>query len=174
MPLHNADIAAIFAEIADLLEIQGANPFRVRAYRNAARSVESGLQVDLRVVPEESFGAALHYFTGSKAHNIAVQRLGQQRGLKINEYGVFSGDKRIAGETEESVFGAVGLPWIPPELREDQGEIEAAQAGRLPKLIELANLRFGIGQARRGWLEKGDVLNTRTLAQLRPLLERTV
>lgn len=103
--------------------------------------LRSGLQVDLRVVPTESFGAALQYFTGSKTHNIAVRRLGQQRGLKINEYGVFKGDKRIGGETEESVYGAVELPYIAPELRENRGEIEAAQENRLPKLIELKDLK---------------------------------
>ncbi|MGD2064067.1 MAG: helix-hairpin-helix domain-containing protein, partial [Nitrospirota bacterium] len=88
-----------------------------------------GLQVDLRVVKEESFGAALHYFTGAKSHNIAIRRLGQQRGLKINEYGVFQGDRLIAGSTEASVFQAVGLPFIPPELRENRGEIDAARDG---------------------------------------------
>jgi len=101
----------------------------------------SGLQVDLRVVGKESFGAALHYFTGSKAHNIAIRSRGVERGLKINEYGVFRGGKRIAGESEESVFRAVGLPYIPPELRENRGEIEAAEKGRLPKLVELADLK---------------------------------
>lgn len=103
--------------------------------------LKSGLQVDLRLVPAESYGAALYYFTGSKAHNIAVRRLAQARGLKLNEYGVFRGDLRVAGETEESVFAAVGLPFIAPELREDRGEIEAARAGRLPDLITLADLR---------------------------------
>jgi DNA polymerase (family 10) len=103
--------------------------------------LRSGLQVDLRVVAEESYGAALHYFTGSKAHNIAIRRLGQDRGLKINEYGVFRDNTRIAGETEESVYRAVDLPYIPPELREDRGEIEAAARGMLPQLVELADLR---------------------------------
>ncbi|MBI4191264.1 MAG: DNA polymerase/3'-5' exonuclease PolX [Betaproteobacteria bacterium] len=103
--------------------------------------LKSGLQVDLRLVPAESYGAALHYFTGSKAHNIAVRRLAQARGLKLNEYGVFRGERRVAGETEESVFAAVGLPLIAPELREDRGEIEAARAGRLPQLVTLADLR---------------------------------
>jgi DNA polymerase (family 10) len=103
--------------------------------------LHSGLQVDLRLVPAESYGAALHYFTGSKSHNIAVRRLAQARGLKLNEYGVFQGEKRIAGDTEESVFAAVGLPFIAPELREDRGEIEAARAGRLPQLIALSDLR---------------------------------
>ncbi|HYE34646.1 DNA polymerase/3'-5' exonuclease PolX [Methylocaldum sp.] len=100
-----------------------------------------GLQVDFRVVPEESYGAALHYFTGSKAHSIAIRRLGQELGLKINEYGVFRGEERVAGDTEESVFQAVGLPFIPAELREDRGEIEAARAGLLPKLVELSDLK---------------------------------
>jgi DNA polymerase (family 10) len=103
--------------------------------------LKSGLQVDLRVVPPESYGAALHYFTGSKAHNIATRRLAQARGLKLNEYGVFKGAKRVAGDTEASVFEAVGLPWIPPELREDRGEIEAARRGELPRLVERVNLR---------------------------------
>lgn len=103
--------------------------------------LKSGIQVDVRVVPEESYGAALLYFTGSKAHNIAIRRLGQERGLKINEYGVFRSRDRIAGETEASVYRSVGLPFIPPELREDRGEIEAARANRLPDLVELADLR---------------------------------
>jgi DNA polymerase (family 10) len=100
-----------------------------------------GLQVDLRVVNQESYGAALQYFTGGKAHNIRLRHLAQQRGLKINEYGVFKGDDRVAGGTEESVYKAVGLPWIPPELRENRGEIEAAQQGRLPTLITLSDIR---------------------------------
>jgi DNA polymerase (family 10) len=103
--------------------------------------LRSGLQVDLRVVPGKSYGAALHYFTGNKAHNIAIRRLGQKRGLKINEYGVFRGKKRIAGDTEESVFASVDLPYIPPEMRENRGEIEAARKGELPVLVEAGDLR---------------------------------
>jgi DNA polymerase (family X) len=103
--------------------------------------LRSNLQVDLRVVPEASYGAALYYLTGSKAHSIAVRKLGQERGLKINEYGVFRGERRVAGATEASVFASVGLPFIPPELREDRGEIAAAAAGRLPRLVEIGDLR---------------------------------
>ena len=103
--------------------------------------LRSGTQVDLRLVPRESYGAALHYFTGSKAHNIAVRRMGVERGLKINEYGVFRGEDRVAGRREEEVYRSVDLPYIEPELREDQGEIEAAQAGRLPRLIEVQDIR---------------------------------
>ncbi|MFW5955020.1 MAG: PHP domain-containing protein, partial [Guyparkeria sp.] len=103
--------------------------------------LRSGLQVDLRVVPAVGAGAALHYFTGSKAHNIAVRRRGVERGLKINEYGVYRDEKRIAGRTEDEVFEAVGLPFVAPELREDRGEIEAAEARRLPDLVSLADIR---------------------------------
>lgn len=103
--------------------------------------LQCGMQADLRVVTEKSYGAALHYFTGSKSHNIAIRRMAQQRGLKINEYGVYRGKKRIAGENEASVYRAVGLSYIPPELRENRGEIKLAQAGRLPKLVERNDLR---------------------------------
>ena len=103
--------------------------------------LRTGLQVDLRVVKPQSFGAALYYFTGSKAHNIAVRKRAQGMGLKINEYGVYKGDRQVAGETEESMFKAVRLPWIEPELRENNGEIEAALKHKLPKLIELKDLQ---------------------------------
>ncbi len=93
----------------------------------ASAMLKCGLQVDLRIVPKQSFGAALHYFTGSKAHNIAVRRLAQARGLKVNEYGVFRGKRRIAGETEASVYAAVGLAYIEPGQRENEGEFEAAR-----------------------------------------------
>lgn len=100
-----------------------------------------GLQVDLRVVETQSYGAALYYFTGSKAHNIALRQRARQRGLKINEYGVFRDNDLVAGTTEESVLASVDLPWIPPELRENNGEIEAAQSQSLPTLITLENLK---------------------------------
>jgi DNA polymerase (family 10) len=109
-----------------------------------------GLQVDLRCVPEESFGAAMVYFTGSKAHNVAIRRMAQLRGLKMNEYGVFRDDTRIAGETEESVYATIGLPWIAPELRENRGEVEAALAGTLPNLVELSALRGDLNVRSKG------------------------
>ncbi len=102
-------------------------------------------QVDLRIVAEESFGAALHYFTGSKEHNIKIRELGIRKGLKINEYGIFKKgkkqEKRIGGEQEKDVFDAVGLPFIPIELREDRGEIEAGLKNQLPKLIEEKDIK---------------------------------
>ncbi|MGD8631502.1 MAG: DNA polymerase/3'-5' exonuclease PolX [Gammaproteobacteria bacterium] len=107
----------------------------------ATVKLQSGLQVDLRVVAAESYGAALYYFTGSRAHNIAVRRIAQRHGLKLNEYGVFRGRRRIAGRSEKEIFAAIGLPYIAPELRENRGEIEAAHAGLLPVLVELKDLR---------------------------------
>ncbi len=103
--------------------------------------LRSGLQVDLRVIPVVSLGAALVYFTGSKAHNIALRTLAQEKGLKINEYGVFRGDTPIAGTTEESVYQALGLSFIPPELREDRGEIQRAAQGPLPPLVRVEDLK---------------------------------
>ncbi|MCB1102169.1 MAG: PHP domain-containing protein, partial [Kiritimatiellae bacterium] len=100
-----------------------------------------GLQVDLRLVPPESFGAALQYFTGSQAHNIATRRRAQLAGLKQNEYGIFRAEEQIAGATEDEVYQALQLPWIPPELREDRGELALAEQGRLPNLISPADIR---------------------------------
>ena len=103
--------------------------------------LNNGLQVDLRVVPKVNYGAALYYFTGSKAHNIATRRIARKRSWKINEYGLYEGDKRIAGETEVSLFKQLGLAYIEPELRENRGEIEAAREDSLPKLVKLGDLR---------------------------------
>jgi DNA polymerase (family 10) len=120
-------------EIVEKVLARGETKQRVR--------LVSGLEVDLRVVPEESYGAALQYFTGSKEHNIVLRRRAQDRGLKLNEYGVFRGEKYVAGRTEEEVYATVDLPWIPPELRENRGEIELAEKGQLPKLVELEDIQ---------------------------------
>jgi DNA polymerase (family 10) len=103
--------------------------------------LSSGTQVDLRFLKPQAFGAGLYYFTGSKAHNVATRTLAKQKGLKINEYGVYRGKKRVAGKTEEEIFKVLGLSYIPPELREDRGEIAAAKAGKLPRLVELKDIR---------------------------------
>jgi DNA polymerase (family X) len=103
--------------------------------------LKSGLELDLRVVPKESFGAALQYFTGSKEHNVAVRKRAVELGLKVNEYGVFRGEDRVAGATEEEVYQALGLAYIPPELRENRGELEAAAKGSLPKLVTIGDIR---------------------------------
>lgn len=104
--------------------------------------LQSGIDVDLRVIADESFGAALHYFTGSKEHNVRIRDLAKRKGLKVSEYGVFKGKRMIAGKTEEEVFGAIGLPFIEPELRKNDGEVEyALKHKKFPKLIELKDIR---------------------------------
>lgn len=125
-----------FVSLPFVMEVLGMGPTK------SSILTKDAFQVDLRVVPEESFGAALQYFTGSKNHNIHLRQIALKMGLKVSEYGVFKEDnEKIAGYTEEEVYNALGLPWIPPELREDRGEIEAAFEGKLPKLIELGDIK---------------------------------
>jgi DNA polymerase (family 10) len=114
--------------------------------------LRNGMDADLRIVPEQSFGAALLYFTGSKAHNIAVRRIAQERDLKLSEYGLFRGKRMIAGRTEEEVYAALNLPWIPAELREDAGEVDAARQGKLPHLMEAKDLRGDL-QTQTKWTD---------------------
>ena len=137
-----------FDEVADVV---------ARGPTRAAVVLANGLAVDLRVVPAAGFGAALHYFTGNKSHNIHMRRLAQREGLKLNEYGLFRGKRRIGGRTEEEVFAAVGLPWIPPELREDRGEIDAAREGRLPTLVTRADLKGDL-HVHTDWSDGGAAL----------------
>jgi DNA polymerase (family X) len=128
--------AAAFVALADVAEVlaHGESKASVR--------LSSGLQVDLRIVPEESFGAALQYFTGSKSHNIALRKLAVAKGWKLNEYGLYdSAERVIAGADEQGIYRALGLALIPPELREDAGEFDLASADKLPRLVELADLR---------------------------------
>jgi DNA polymerase (family 10) len=130
-----------FKASPDLREIVASGETKTTAM------LESGRQVDLRVVPPESYGAALVYFTGSKEHNITIRERARRMGLTVNEYAVselLEDDQegnRVAGATEKEVYAALGLPWIPPELREDRGEVEAAEAGELPVLVELGDIR---------------------------------
>lgn len=107
----------------------------------SVRYCSEQIQVDLRVVPIDSFGAAQQYFTGSQAHNIMIRGIAKKLGLKVNEYGVFRNEEKIAGASEQEVYAAVGLPWIPPEMREDHGEIELAMQGQLPVLVELRDIQ---------------------------------
>ncbi|MBI5118611.1 DNA polymerase/3'-5' exonuclease PolX [Candidatus Poribacteria bacterium] len=103
--------------------------------------VEGNKQIDLRVIEENSFGAALQYFTGSKAHNIKLRDIARGMGLKVNEYGVFRGDEKVGGREEEEIYAAVGLIWMPPEIREDRGEIEAAMKNALPELVTVGQIK---------------------------------
>ncbi len=127
--------------MARMAEFEGVGEVLARGETKMTLRLMSGLQVDVRVIDPSCYGAALVYFTGSKQHNIELRTLGLDRGLKINEYGVFRGKRRVAGRTEEDVYRSVGLDWIPPELREASGELELARQGKLPTLIELSDIR---------------------------------
>jgi DNA polymerase (family 10) len=130
-----SDVMARFAAYDDVAEVLLSGKTKTSVV------LRSGIQVDLRVVGAESFGAALHYFTGSKEHNILLRRRAQQEELKLSEYGVFRGEEAIAGDTEEAVYKVLSLPWIPPALREDRGEVDAAERDELPSLVERAHIR---------------------------------
>lgn len=123
--------------------------------------LKSGLQVDLRVLQQKNYGAALLYFTGSKAHNIVIRSLAKQKNWKVNEYGLYEGEEYIVGETEEDIYYKLGLPFIEPELRENRGEFESAEKGELPKLIKLSDI-------------KGDLHSHTTLTDGKNTLEEMV
>ncbi len=135
-------VAKDSAEVMDrLASYTDLNTVLLRGETKMSIRLADGLQVDLRVVPAESFGAALQYFTGSQAHNIILRGRAKDRGLKINEYGVFRGKKAVGGRTEEEVYAALDLPCIPPELREARREFQWADADELPELVELSDIR---------------------------------
>jgi len=139
------DVLAVAADSTAAMDRLARHPLveKVLARGETKQRVrlQNGLELDLRVVPAESYGAAMQYFTGSKEHNIVIRKRAQERGLKLNEYGVYRGETSIAGATEAEVYAAVDLPWIPPELRENRGEIERAEQGQLPRLIEVDDIR---------------------------------
>lgn len=134
---RGSDFIDRFADYDDVVEVFGQGPTK------ASVLLRRGLQVDLRVVPDINFGAALLYFTGSKRHSVLLRTIAQQGGLKVNEYGVYreKDNKRLASHTEEEMYAALDLPYIEPELREDRGEIDAARAGKLPRLVELKDIK---------------------------------
>ena len=124
-----------FVKMPEVQEILGMG--RAKAFVKLA----SGIDADLLVVPEESWGSALQYFTGSKEHSVQLRKIAISKGLRLNEWGVFKGDKRVAGTTEEEVYKILGLQWIPPEMRENAGEIEIGRQGKVPKLVEYGSLK---------------------------------
>lgn len=152
-----AVVTRAFVAWPEVAHVYGTGPTKTNV------RLHTGMDADLRVVPAESFGAALNYFTGSKDHNVALRRIAIERGLKLNEYGVLKGARAIAGRTEVAVYRALGLPYIPPELREMTGEIEAARAGRLPKLIEPGSLRGDL-QIQTDWTDGADSLDAMAAA----------
>jgi DNA polymerase (family 10) len=144
--VHDVDILAVSTNIEQTMKAFLGMPFiesvLVQGPTKASVRVQDDLQVDLRVVEPKSWGAALHYFTGSKAHNIRMRARAIELGLKLNEYGLYdANDQCVAGATEEEIFDKLGLPYIPPVLREDWGEMEAAAQGNLPNLIQLEDIR---------------------------------
>jgi DNA polymerase (family 10) len=144
-----ASVMERFTAMPEVTEVHG------RGSTKGSVRLAIGIDADLRIVPAESFGAALQYFTGSKDHGVACRRIALEKGLKLNEYGVFRDDRSIAGRTEEGVYEAIGLPWIAPELREDRGEIAAALAGKLPHLIAYGSLRGDL-QTQTNWTDGAD------------------
>ncbi len=139
------DLLVVASEPAAVMErfakCPGLRQVLARGDTKMSIRLTTGFQVDLRVVPAESFGAAWQYFTGSKAHNVVLRGMAKSRGLKLNEYGVFCGDQQIGGRTEDEVYGALGFPVIQPELREARQEFDWAAADKLPVLVELGDLR---------------------------------
>ena len=123
------------------VKMESVDKVLARGITKSSVRLNSGIQVDLRIVEEKSFGSALQYFTGSKEHNIELRKIAIKKGYKLNEYGLFKGGKQIAGEDEESVYNSLGLQWIPPELRENRGEIEAAMNGNLPRIVEYNDVK---------------------------------
>jgi DNA polymerase (family 10) len=132
---NHEKIVTTFTHLPEVKEVLASGETK------ASVIVEGGVQIDLRVVEEDSYGAALQYFTGSKGHNIHLRGIAKAKGIKINEYGVFKGEKKIGGKEEKDVYKVLGMAWIEPELREDRGEIEASQKGRLPKLVEESEIK---------------------------------
>ncbi len=135
-----ADSTPLMAAFAELPQVERV---LVRGETKTSIRTTAGLQVDLRVVPPECWGAALQYFTGSREHNVAVREIAVGKGLKLSEYGLFSAEsgELIVADTEEAVYSRLGLAWVPPELREDRGEVAAARRGEVPELVDLDDLR---------------------------------
>ncbi|MFW6269515.1 MAG: DNA polymerase/3'-5' exonuclease PolX [Bacillota bacterium] len=123
------------------VEYEDVSRITARGETKSSVILDSEVQVDLRLIPEKSYGAALHYFTGSKEHNIEIRKIAQKKGLKVNEYGIFKEDEWVGGAEEKDIFSRLELPYIMPELRENRGEIEAAKNGDLPDLIKVSDIK---------------------------------
>ncbi|MBS3772980.1 MAG: DNA polymerase/3'-5' exonuclease PolX, partial [Candidatus Thermoplasmatota archaeon] len=158
--IGDVDILAV-ADSDDIMEVftgmDRVEKILVQGDTKSSVRLEGGLQVDLRIVGAESFGSALQYFTGSRDHNIAVRQRAIRQGYKLNEYGLFDGDRQVAGETEEAVYGALGLAWIPPELRENRGEVDAAEKDTLPDLVTLEDVKGDL-QMHTTWSDGSDTV----------------
>ena len=156
---RSAEVMERFVGYEEVEEVVARGPTR------STVRLRSGLQVDLRTVPTVAYGAALVYFTGSKAHNIALRALAAKRGWKLSEYGLFDGRKRLAGRAEPEIYRRLGLSYIEPELRENAGEVEAARDGKLPALVELGDLRGDL-HCHTSATDGGDTLESMAQAAL--------
>lgn len=150
---HPAEVMERFVDLPWIAHVYGTGPTKTNV------KLKNGLDADIRVVPEESFGAALNYFTGSKEHNVALREIAIKKGYKLNEYGLYKGKRLIAGKTEEEIYKALGLQYIEPELREMRGEIEAAKNNALPHLIEYKDLKGDL-QVQTNWTDGEDSIET--------------
>lgn len=154
--IGDIDVLVVAKEAGRVMDFFVHAPDAVRVYAHgetkSAIKLSSGLDVDLRVVPEESFGAALNYFTGSKEHNVALRQIALRKGYKLNEYGLYKGKKQIAGRIEEELYRALGMDYIEPEMREDMGEIQLAQKHQLPELVGYRDL-MGDLQVQTNWTD---------------------
>ena len=143
--IGDVDILAISSQPEKVMDIftsmKRVEKVLAKGMTKSSIRLYGGIQVDLRIVEKESFGSALQYFTGSKEHNIEVRKIAIKQGYKLNEYGLFKGFERIAGKSEEEVYKALGMQWIPPELRENRGEVEAALNNGLPKIVEYSQVK---------------------------------
>lgn len=161
--IGDIDILTVSKDPKPIMNVFVAMPEVVKVIAHGATKssvkLRSGINADLRVVPEVSYGAALNYFTGSKDHNIALRRIAMAKGLKLNEYGLFRGGKRIAGRTEDELYRALGMEYIEPELRENTGEIAAAERHALPKLIAYGGVRGDL-QVQTSWTDGSDSIET--------------
>ncbi len=157
--IGDGDILVVGRDAAAIMDFVVAMPEVVHVHAKGPTKtsvkLNTGMDIDVRVVANESFGAALLYFTGSKAHNVELRKLAIAKKRKLNEYGVFRGEKMIAGQTEEEVYTCLGLDYVPPEIREDRGEIAAAANGTLPKLIDYGDVRGDL-QTQTDWTDGAD------------------
>jgi DNA polymerase (family X) len=145
-----------FASLPEVTDVLG------KGNTKSSVRLKTGIQADVRVIPEESYGAALQYFTGNKDHNIALRRIAQEKGWKLSEYGIFKGKKMIAGRTEKEVYEKLGLTWMPPEIRENKGELEAAAENRLPHLLGYNDLKGDL-QVHSNWTDGSNTIKEMAL-----------
>lgn len=172
--IGDVDVLVISSKPGPVMDYFTSMPEVINVYAKgdtkSAIKIQNGLDVDLRVVPEGSFGAALNYFTGSKDHNVALRRIAVDKGYKLNEYGLFKGKKQVAGKTEEEIYKKLGLDYIEPELREVTGELLAAKKGELPKLIGYGDLKGDL-QVQSNWTDGANTIEELAEAAVKMGLE---